>query len=61
MKKEPAVRVTATGGIEPERIPAYVAENLAQVALRGILRAYNDPVIRADYERWMAQREGARV
>lgn len=61
MKKEPAVRVTATGGIEPERIPAHVAENLAQTALQGILRAYNDPAIRADYERWMAQREGVRA
>lgn len=58
MKKDPAVRVTASGGIEPERVPRHVAENLAQVAFSGILRAYNDPAIRADYERWKAEREG---
>ena len=61
MKREPTLKITTTGRIETERIPAHVAENLAQTALRGILRAYNDPAIRADYERWMAQREGVRA
>ena len=59
MKKEPAVRVTAIGDIELGRIPPHVAENLAQSALGAIQRAYRDPAIRADYERWKAERARA--
>lgn len=55
--KEPTIKIAATGRIEPERIPQYVAQNIAQAALSGILRAYNDPIIRADYERWKAERK----
>lgn len=56
MKTAPAVGVTAHGQIEVERIPPHVAENIAQIALRAIQRAYRDPTIRADYERWKAAR-----
>lgn len=59
-KTEPAAGpATVTGGIDLAAIPPYVAENLAQVALQEIRRAYNDPIIRADYERWKAERAGA--
>lgn len=54
---EPTVHTTMTGQIDTGAIPQYVAHNIAQVAFRGILRAYNDPAIRADYERWKAERE----
>lgn len=46
----------ATGRIETAQIPAHVAENIAQVAFAGILRDYQNPTIRADYERWKAER-----
>lgn len=54
---QPTVHTTTTGRIEPERIPAYVGQNVAQVAFAGILRAYKDPVIYADYLRWKRERE----
>lgn len=54
--KEPTVHTTATGRIEPEKIPAHVGQNIAQVAFAGILRAYRDPAIQADYQRWKAER-----
>lgn len=47
------------GKIEPGRIPPHVAENLAQSALSAIQKAYRDPAIRADYERWKAERARA--
>ena len=54
--QKPTVRTTATGRIEPERIPAHVANNLAQAAMAGILRAYHDPAIQEDFRRWKAER-----
>lgn len=50
----------ATGGVNPKEVPSHVKENIAQVAFGGILQAWNDPAIRADYERWKAERK-ARV
>lgn len=38
-------------------IPAYVATNLAQALFEAIHRAYNDPAIQEDYQRWKAERE----
>lgn len=57
--QEPQVRAVEHGQIEPGRIPPHVAENLAQSALGAIQRAYRDPAIRADYERWKAERARA--
>lgn len=37
-------------------IPAYVAVNLAQAASAAIHRAWENPEIRADYERWKEER-----
>lgn len=49
------VPVADTVQIDPSLIPAWVAENLAQAALPGIQRAWRDPEIRADYNRWRAE------
>ena len=40
--------------IDPNKIPGYVAHNIAQVLHKSIWEAWNDPVIRAEYERWDA-------
>ncbi len=39
-------------------IPALVTMNLAQAAFEAIHRAWENPVIREDYERWKAERQG---
>lgn len=48
---------SATGNVRPANVPGYVSENIAQVAFSSILKAWNDPAIRADYERWRAERK----
>ena len=40
-------------------IPAHVAENLAQALFEAIHREYSDPEVRADFERWRAERATA--
>ena len=51
-------RITATNGtVNPKEVPAHVKENIAQVAFGSILQAWNTPEIRADYERWKAERK----
>lgn len=57
MKKMKAVPVRNNMCIDVNLIPGYAAENLAQSAYRAIRRAYDDPEIRAGYERWKAERE----
>lgn len=59
MRPEPKVLVTAHGSIDTGAVPQHIKENLAQAAFRSILRAYNDPAVRSDYERWKAERERA--
>ncbi len=43
--------------IDVNLIPKYAAENLAQSVYQAVRRAYDDPEIRAGYERWKAERE----
>lgn len=51
-------RVTATSGrFDPKSVPSHVRENIAQVLYTSALRDWNDPEIRADYERWKAKRK----
>lgn len=42
--------------IKTSNIPAFVAVNLAQSAFTAIHKAWENPEIRADYERWKAER-----
>lgn len=42
--------------IDTSSIPAYVGQNIAQMALRAIQRDYKDPAIQADYQRWKTAR-----
>lgn len=51
-----AVLIAPASPLDTAQIPAHVARNLAQAAHRAILRDWNDPEIRADYERWKAER-----
>lgn len=56
-KKEPvAVMVKSSRRIDVDSIPPYVAMNLAQAAYNAAKEAYQRPEIRADYERWKAER-----
>ncbi len=57
MKNMKAVLVRNDVHIDVNLIPKYVAENLAQSAYQAVRRAYDDPEIRAGYERWKAERE----
>lgn len=42
--------------INTSDIPAHVATNLAQALFEAIHREYDDPEVRADFERWKAER-----
>lgn len=42
--------------IKTSDIPAFVAVNLAQAAFEALHRAWEDPLIQEDYQRWKAQR-----
>lgn len=57
MKKMKPVLVRNDVCIDVDLIPEYVAENLAQSALKAIQKSYNDPGFRAGYERRKAERE----
>lgn len=46
--------------IDTKKIPGYVAHNIAQVLHKSIWEAWNDPVIRAEYERWKQERDAAK-
>ena len=56
MRELKAVLITPAAPLDTAQIPAHVARNLAQAAHRAILRDWNEPTIRADYERWKAER-----
>lgn len=55
--KVKTVLISNTVRIDTARIPNHVAQNIAQVALRGIQEAYADPAVQADFRRWKAARE----
>ena len=57
--KERNIAVICEGQVDPRRIPEHIGMNLAQAALRGILRDYQDPKIQEEYRRWKTQRAGA--
>ena len=46
---------SAAGCVRPENVPIHVRENLAQTAYASILRAWNSPEIRGDYEKWKSE------
>lgn len=54
---EKPARVIATGKIDLDSIPAHVRRNVARAAFNSIAAAYQDPAIRADFERWQAERQ----
>lgn len=56
---EPKVSVSCEGRIDTALIPDYVGHNIAQVAFRSILEAWNDPDTRERYRRWKAARNSA--
>lgn len=56
MTMEPVDSVTPVH-INTSDIPAFVSVNLAQAAFEAIHRAWEDPAIREDYERWKAERQ----
>lgn len=43
--------------INTSDIPAHVATNLAQALFEALHREYDDPEVRADFERWKAERQ----
>lgn len=57
MKELKIVLASSAAHIDTASIPAYVGENLAQVALLSIREAYADPEIYQDYLRWKAERK----
>ena len=56
MQEMRAVLITPAAPLDTAQIPGHVARNLAQVAHRALLRDWDNPEIRADYERWKAER-----
>jgi len=55
--KEPEFKIIATSGkFDPASVPSHVKENIAQVVYTSALRDWNNPEIRAEYERWKAER-----
>jgi hypothetical protein len=56
MSEPSTVRVGTCTPINPAEIPATVGMILAQTLLPDLQRAYADPRIQADYQRWKAER-----
>ena len=54
---EPKVSVVCEGRIDTALIPDYVGHNIAQVAFRSILEAWENPDIQERYRRWKAARK----
>ncbi len=59
MKRMAAVPVDSGTPVQirTSDIPAFVAVNLAQAAFEALHRAWDDPAIREDYERWKVARQ----
>lgn len=57
MKKMKAVLIQSDVHIDVNLIPGYVAENIGQSAYQAVRRAYDNPEIRADFERWKAEKK----
>ena len=56
MKEPRIVQVNAASPIDPKEIPKTVGMILVQTLLPDLQRAYADPIIQADYQRWKAER-----
>ena len=56
MSEPRTVRVGTCPPINPAEIPVTVGMILAQTLLPDLQRAYADPEIQADYQRWKAER-----
>ena len=56
LKNKNMVKVGTCANIEPEMIPAAVGREIARALLPAILRDYDDPEIKADFQRWKAER-----
>ena len=56
MSEPRTVRVGTCTPINPAEIPETVGMILAQTLLPDLQRAYADPIIQADYQRWKAER-----
>lgn len=56
-KAEKEFRTTIIGNIDVSQIPDYVQENLIESLHAAVLRAWNDPEIRARYEQWKLERQ----
>jgi len=55
MKEPKVVVVKAASPINPKEIPETVGMLLAESLLKDLQRAYKDPAIQADYQRWKAE------
>lgn len=56
MSEPCTVQVSTCAPINPAEIPETVGMILAQTLLPDLQRAYADPIIQADYQRWKAER-----
>ena len=54
---EPNVSVVCEGRIDTDLIPEYVGYNVAQIAFRSILEAWENPDVRERYQRWKDARK----
>lgn len=54
MKKQKVVlsRTSETVDIKINKIPKYQVDRMCKVVLEGTARLFEDPAVRADFERW---------
>ena len=57
MKEKEELAVICEGEIQIDLIPEWAGENVAQTAYKAVLRAWEDPAIRAGYEQWKSERK----
>ncbi|MGN0706614.1 MAG: hypothetical protein ACI4JC_01260 [Faecalibacterium sp.] len=60
-KKNRLVAVPASGTEAPvldtRKVPSYIKQNIGQVVFDAIQRDFQRPEVKADYERWKAERQ----
>lgn len=54
---EVANREPSAVKVDPGSLPAHQSDTLARVLFHSITRAFEDPAVAGDYERWKKRRE----
>ncbi len=54
---ELTTRITAGARPDSTDIPKYIIDGVARATLNAMIRYFDDPAVKADYEKWLKQQK----